>query len=148
MNELPIIEAYSKPDRVSVLYVIVVIILGLMVMVSIGDRDDIIEYLFFLGTITAVSVILVIRSRKMKRPVIRIYEDRLERRFLWQKEYKSYYFNELSSVRIKYEFPAYDVMRLEFRDGRKPVSIQLSNLDVPVEDMYRVIFERANNPVK
>lgn len=90
MNELPVIEAYSRPDRVSVLYSIVIFILGLMVMMSIGDRGDIIEYLLVLGTITAASVILAIRSRRMKRPVLRIYEDRIERRFLWQKEYKRY----------------------------------------------------------
>jgi len=142
MNELPVIEAYSRPDRVSVLYFIVIFILGLMVMMSIGDRGDIIEYLLVLGTITAVCVILVIRSRRMKRPVLRIYEDRIERRFLWQKEYKRYYFEELSSATLKYEFPMYDVLRLEFKDARKPVMIQMTNLSVAVEDMYKFILER------
>lgn len=142
MNELPVIEAYSRPDRVSVLYVIVIFILGLMVMMSIGDRGDIIEYLLVLGTITAVCVILVIRSRRMKRPVLRIYEDRIERRFLWQKEYQRYYFEELSSATLKYEFPMYDVLRLEFKDARKPVMIQMTNLSVAVEDMYKFILER------
>ena len=142
MNELPEIEAYSRPDRVSVLYFIVIFILGLMVMMSIGDRGDIIEYLLVLGTFTAVSVILVIRSRRMKRPVLRIYEDRIERRFLWQKEYKRYYFEELSSATLKYEFPMYDVLRLEFKDARKPVMIQMTNLSVAVEDMYKFILER------
>ena len=142
MNELPVIEAYSRPDRVSVLYVIVIFILGLMVMMSIGDRGDIIEYLLVLGTITAASVILSIRSRRMKRPVLRIYEDRIERRFLWQKEYKRYYFEELSSATLKYEFPMYDVLRLEFKDARKPVMIQMTNLSVAVEDMYKFILER------
>ena len=142
MNELPVIEAYSRPDRVSVLYFIVIFILGLMVMMSIGDRDDMMEYLLILGTFTAVSVILVIRSRRMKRPVLRIYEDRIERRFLWQKEYKRYYFEELSSATLKYEFPMYDVLKLEFKDARKPVLIQMSNLSVAVEDMYKFILER------
>lgn len=142
MNELPVIEAYSRPDRVSVLYVIVIFILGLMVMMSIGDRGDIIEYLLVLGTITAASVILAIRSRRMKRPVLRIYEDRIERRFLWQKEYKRYYFEEISSATLKYEFPMYDVLRLEFKDARKPVMIQMTNLSVAVEDMYKFILER------
>ena len=139
MNELPVIEAYSRPDRVSVLYFIVIFILGLMVMMSIGDRGDIIEYLLVLGTFTAVCVILVIRSRRMKRPVLRIYE---ERRFLWQKEYRRYYFEELSSATLKYEFPMYDVLRLEFKDARKPVMIQMTNLSVAVEDMYKFILER------
>lgn len=142
MNELPVIEAYSRPDRVSVLYFIVIFILGLMVMMSIGDRGDIIEYLLVLGTFTAICVILVIRSRRMKRPVLRIYEDRIERRFLWQKEYKRYYFEELSSATLKYEFPMYDVLRLEFKDVRKPVMIQMTNLSVAVEDMYKFILER------
>ena len=142
MNELPVIEAYSRPDRVSVLYFIVIFILGLIVLMSIGDRGDIIEYLLLLGTFTAVSVILVIRSRRMKRPVLRIYEDRVERRFLWQKEYKRYYFEELSSATLKYEFPMYDVLRLEFKDARKPVMIQMTNLSVAVEDMYKFILER------
>lgn len=142
MNELPVIEAYSRPDRVSVLYFIVIFILGLMVMMSIGDCGDIIEYLLVLGTFTAVCVILVIRSRRMKRPVLRIYEDRIERRFLWQKEYKRYYFEELSSATLKYEFPMYDVLRLEFKDARKPVLIQMTNLSVAVEDMYKFILER------
>ena len=142
MNELPEIEAYSRPDRVSVLYFIVIFILGLIVLMSIGDRDDLMEYLFILGTFTAVSVILVIRSRRMNRPVLRIYEDRIERRFLWQKEYKRYYFEELSSATLKYEFPMYDVLKLEFKDARKPVLIQMSNLSVAVEDMYKFILER------
>ena len=142
MNELPVIEAYSRPDRVSVLYFIVIFILGLMVMMSIGDCGDIIEYLLVLGTFTAVCVILVIRSRRMKRPVLRIYEDRIERRFLWQKEYKRYYFEELSSATLKYEFPMYDVLRLEFKDARKPVMLQMTNLSVAVEDMYKFILER------
>lgn len=142
MNELPVMEAYSRPDRVSVLYFIVIFILGLIVLMSIGDRGDIIEYLLLLGTFTAVSVILVIRSRRMKRPVLRIYEDRIERRFLWQKEYKRYYFEELSSATLKYEFPMYDVLRLEFKDARKPVMIQMTNLSVAVEDMYKFILER------
>lgn len=144
MNELPVIEAYSRPDRVSVLYVIVIFILGLMVMMSIGDRGDIIEYLLVLGTVTAVCVILVIRSRRMKRPVLRIYEDRIERRFLWQKEYRRYYFNELSSATLKYEFPTYDMLKLEFKDARKPVMIQMTNLSVAVEEIYRFILERVN----
>ena len=142
MNELPVIEAYSRPDRVSVLYFIVIFILGLIVLMSIGDRGDIIEYLLVLGTFTAVCVILVIRSRRMKRPVLRIYEDRIERRFLWQKEYKRYYFNELSSATLKYEFPTYDMLKLEFKDARKPVMIQMTNLSVAVEDMYKFILER------
>ena len=142
MNELPVIEAYSRPDRVSVLYFIVIFSLGLMVLMSIGDRDDMMEYLLILGTFTAVSVILVIRSRRMKRPVLRIYEDRIERRFLWQKEYKRYCFNELSSATLKYEFPTYVVLKLEFKDARKPVLIQMSNLSVAVEDMYKFILER------
>ena len=142
MNELPVIEAYSRPDRVSILYVIVIFILGLIVLMSIGDRDDLMEYLFILGTFTAVSVILVIRSRKMNRPVLRIYEDRIERRFLWQKSYKRYCFNEISSATLKYEFPMYDVLKLEFKDARKPVLIQMSNLSVAVEDMYKFILER------
>lgn len=142
MNELPVIEAYSRPDRVSVLYVIVIFILGMIVLMIIGDRDDLMEYLFILGTFTAVSAILVIRSRRMNRPVLRIYEDRIERRFLWQKEYKRYCFNEISSATLKYEFPMYDVLKLEFKDARKPVLIQMTNLSVAVEDMYRSILER------
>ena len=142
MNELPVIEAYSRPDRVSVLYFIVIFILGLIVLMSIGDRGDIIEYLFILGAFISASIILVIRSRRMKRPVLRIYEDRIERRFLWQKEYKRYYFEELSSATLKYEFPMYDVLRLEFKDARKPVMIQMTNLSVAVEDMYKFILER------
>ena len=142
MNELPEIEAYSRPDRVSILYVIVIFIIGLIVLMSIGDRDDLMEYLFILGTFTAVSVILVIRSRRMNRPVLRIYEDRVERRFLWQRSYKRYCFNEISSATLKYEFPMYDVLKLEFKDARKPVLIQMSNLSVAVEDMYKFILER------
>lgn len=95
-----------------------------MVLISVGDRDDIMEYLLILGTFAAVSVIHVIRSRRMKRPVLRIYEDRIERRFLWQKSYKRYCFNEISSATLKYGFPAYDVLKLEFKDARKPVLIQ------------------------
>lgn len=102
MNELPVFEAYSKPDRISVLYSIVVFILGFMIIMNIGDRGDIIEYIVFLCVFTIALMVMVMHSRQTKRPVIRIYEDRIERRFLWQKEYKRFYFSELSKVSIKY----------------------------------------------
>ena len=53
-----------------------------------------------------------------------------------------YYFNEISSTVLKYEFPTYDVLKLEFKDARKPVMIQMTNLSVAVEDIYKFILER------
>lgn len=35
-------------------------------------------------------------------------------------------------------------IKLEFKDGSKPVKIQLTNLDVPVDMMYKLIVERVN----
>lgn len=39
----------------------------------------------------------------------------------------------------------YDVLRLEFKDARKPVMIQMTNLSVAVEDMYKFILERIED---
>lgn len=147
MNELPVFDAYSKPDRISVLYSIVVFILGFMIIMNIGDRGAIIEYIVFLCVLIIALMVMVMHSRQTKRPVIRIYEDRIERRFLWQKEYKQFYFSGLSKVSIKYEFPSYDVLKLEFKDGRKPVLMQLTNLSVAVEDMYKYILEHVNQGI-
>lgn len=36
------------------------------------------------------------------------------------------------------------LVRLEFKDGRKPLKIKLSDLDAPVEILYRNIVERIN----
>lgn len=33
---------------------------------------------------------------------------------------------------------------IEFHDGIKPVMIQLTNMNVPVETLYRTIAERVN----
>ena len=40
-------------------------------------------------------------------------------------------------------FPAFQMLRLEFSDRRKPVQIQLTNLDKPVETLYKLIVERV-----
>ena len=147
MNELPRLEAYSRPDRVSLLYFIVVLILGTMIMHTIGDRGDVIHYIIFILMLFAVVMILAVRSRRQKRPILRLYEDYMERRFLWQKDYLRFNFCEISNASLVYEFPTHDVLKLEFKDGRKPVLVQLSNLSLPVEDMYKFILERVNSAI-
>ena len=147
MNELPKLEAYSRPDRVSLLYFIVVLILGTMIMYLIGDHRDIIHYIVLMVLLLTVIITLTIRSRRQKRPILRLYEDYMERRFLWQKDYFRFNFSEISNASLVYEFPTHDVLKIEFKDGRKPVLIQLSNLSLPVEDMYKFIVERVNSAI-
>ena len=45
---------------------------------------------------------------------------------------------------MKCKFPNFEMVMLEFKDGTKPVKIQLTNLDVPVDQMYKLIVERVN----
>ncbi len=147
MNELPRLEAYSRPDRVSLLYFIVVLLLGTMIMYTIGDRGDIIHYIALMLLLLSVIIIMTIHSRRQKRPILRLFEDHMERRFLWQTDYQRFNFSEILNASLVYEFPTHDVLKLEFKDGRKPVLVQLSNLSLPVEDMYKFILERVNSAI-
>ena len=45
---------------------------------------------------------------------------------------------------MEYVFPDFEMVRLEFKDGMKPLKIKLSDLDVPVEALYKNIVERIN----
>ena len=36
------------------------------------------------------------------------------------------------------------MIKLEFKDGSKPVKIQLTNLDVSSDKIYKLIVERVN----
>ena len=112
---------------------------------SIGDRDDIMEYLLILGAFIAVSIILVLRSRRMKGRVLRIYEDRIEQKFEFNRKYRVFRFEDVSAATMKYEFPNFEMVKLDFNDGSKPVQIHLTNLDVPVDKIYKLIVERVNS---
>ena len=46
---------------------------------------------------------------------------------------------------MKYEFPNFEMVKLDFNDGSKPVQIHLTNLDVPVDKIYKLIVERVNS---
>ena len=46
---------------------------------------------------------------------------------------------------MKYEFPNFEMVKLDFKDGSKPVKIHLTNLDVPVDKIYKLIVERVNS---
>ena len=139
MNEQPILKAYAKPDMGSFLIAFSYLMLCIMLF---SLFDNMLRYIVIMSVVLAITLITNARNRRKGIPALKIYEDRIERRFLWQKEYKRYYFEELSSATLKYEFPMYDVLRLEFKDARKPVMIQMTNLSVAVEDMYRSILER------
>lgn len=54
-----------------------------------------------------------------------------------------YPFSEIDSATMNFVFPAFQMLRLEFSDRRKPVQIQLTNLDKPVETLYKLIVERV-----
>ena len=41
-------------------------------------------------------------------------------------------------------FPNHEIVRHEFKDGIQPLKINLSDLDVPVEVLYKNIVERIN----
>lgn len=73
-------------------------------------------------SILIIAAFITIRNRRKGKPQVRLFEDRLETKYALQKEYRKYY----------------------FKDGRKPLKIKLSDLDVPVEALYKNIVERMN----
>ena len=71
-------------------------------------------------------------------------EDRIEQKFEYNKKYRVFRFEDVSAATMKLEFSNFEMVRLEFKDGSKPVKLQLTNLDVPVDKIYKLIVERVN----
>ena len=143
MNELPLIEAYPKPELRSVLIVSAFFALSFMIYINIGGLGG--RLIIIMAVLIAIALILNLINRRKGMPVLRIYENRLEHKFVWQKKYRVYEFSDIANASINFEFPVIEVLKLEFNDGRKPVMIQLTNLNVSVEKIFKIIVERVNS---
>lgn len=141
MNELPIVEGYVRLSLRSILIIAAILALNIMYFVLVGHLAI---FLISMAVFIPFAAFVTIRNRIIGKPLVRIFEDRLETKFALQKEYRKYYFKDISKADMEYIFPDYEMVRLEFKDGRKPLKIKLSDLDAPVEILYRNIVERIN----
>lgn len=142
MNGLPIIEAYSRPDARSTVTLLPVILLGFMNIFFFAEGITLVICLVFIALLLVAAVFTIVGNRLRGIPLLKIYEDRIEYKLALQRRYRVYHFSEISSATMNFVFPAFQMLRLEFSDRRKPVQIQLTNLDKPVDTLYKLIVER------
>lgn len=141
MNEQPIIEAYAKPNMGSIFMVLAYLVLCIMLFSLFGN---IVRYIVIVSIVLGIMLIKNARNRRKGIPALKIYEDRIEQKFEYNKKYRVFRFEDVSAATMKLEFPNFEMVRLEFKDGSKPVKLQLTNLDVPVDKIYKLIVERVN----
>ena len=141
MNEQPIIEAYAKPSMGSLFVFVAYLLLCIMLLSLI---DNVLHFLVITGLLLSFILLKNVRNMRKGIPALRIYEDRIEQKFEFKKNYRVFRFEDISAALMKCEFPNFEMVLLEFKDGSKPVKIQLTNLDVPVDQMYKLIVERVN----
>lgn len=141
MNEQPIIEAYAKPNMGSIFMALAYLVLCIMLF---SLFDNIVRYIVIVSIVLGIMLIKNARNRRKGIPALKIYEDRIEQKFEYNKKYRVFRFEDVSAATMKLEFPNFEMVRLEFKDGSKPVKIQLTNLDVPVDKIYKLIVERVN----
>ena len=142
MNEQPIIEAYAKPTIGSFLLALSYLLLCIMLF-SLFDNP--VRYIVIMSVIPAIMLIKNARNRRKGIPALKIYEDRIEQKFEFNRKYRVFRFEDVSAATMKYEFPNFEMVKLDFNDGSKPVQIHLTNLDVPVDKIYKLIVERVNS---
>ena len=143
MNGLPIIEAYSRPDAKSTVALLPVILLGFLNVFFFAKGITRVVCLVFIALLLVAAVFTVVGNRRRGIPLLRIYEDKIEYKLALQKHYRVYPFSEINSATMNFVFPAFQVLRREFSDRRKPVQIQLTSLDKPAETLYKLIVERV-----
>lgn len=141
MNEQPIIEAYAKPNMGSIFMALAYLVLCIMLF---SLFDNIVRYIVIVSIVLGIMLIKNARNRRKGIPALKIYEDRIEQKFEYNKKYRVFRFEDVSAATMKLEFPNFEMVRLEFKDGSKPVKLQLTNLDVPVDKIYKLIVERVN----
>lgn len=141
MNELPIIEGYVRLSLKSWLILTAIISFNTIYFVFAGHLS---VFLLFLIILNVLSAFIIIWNKRKGKPAVRIFEDRLETRLALQKEYRRCYFKDISKAEMQYVFPNHEIVMLEFKDGRKPLKIKMSDLDVPVEVLYKDIVERIS----
>ena len=142
MNEQPIIEAYAKPNMGSIFMALAYLVLCIMLF-SLFDNP--VRYIVIMSVIPAIMLIKNARNRRKGIPALKIYEDRIEQKFEFNRKYRVFRFEDVSAATMKYEFPNFEMVKLDFNDGSKPVQIHLTNLDVPVDKIYKLIVERVNS---
>ena len=141
MNEQPIIEAYAKPNMGSIFMALAYLVLCIMLF---SLFDNIVRYIVIVSIVLGIMLIKNARNRRKGIPALKIYEDRIEQKFEYNKKYRVFRFEDVSAATMKLEFSNFEMVRLEFKDGSKPVKLQLTNLDVPVDKIYKLIVERVN----
>lgn len=141
MNELPIIEGYVRLSLRSCLILAAIIAFNTIYFVFTGHLS---VFLLFLIIMNVFSGFIVIWNKRKGKPAVRIFEDRLETKLALQKEYRKSYFNDISKAEMQYVFPNHEIVLLEFKDGTKAVKINMSDLDVPMDVLYKNIVERIN----
>ena len=141
MNEQPIIEAYAKPNMGSIFMALAYLVLCIMLF---SLFDNIVRYIVIVSIVLGIMLIKNARNKRKGIPALKIYEDRIEQKFEYNKKYRVFRFEDVSAATMKLEFPNFEMVRLEFKDGSKPVKLQLTNLDVPVDKIYKLIVERVN----
>ena len=107
--------------------------------------DNPVRYIVIMSVIPAIMLIKNARNRRKGIPALKIYEDRIEQKFEFNRKYRVFRFEDVSAATMKYEFPNFEMVKLDFNDGSKPVQIHLTNLDVPVDKIYKLIVERVNS---
>lgn len=141
MNEQPILKAYAKPDMGSFLIAFSYLLLCIMLF---SLFDNMLRYIVIMSVVLAITLITNARNRRKGIPALKIYEDRIEQKFQFNKKYRVFRFEDVSAATMQYQFPNFEMIKLEFKDGSKPVQIQLTNLDVSSDKIYKLIVERVN----
>lgn len=141
MNELPIIEGYVRLSLKSISIIAAILAFNIIYFVLAGHLAI---FLISMAVFIPFAAFVTIRNRRKRKPLVRIFEDRIETKFALQKGYRKYCFKDISKADMEYVFPDYEMVCLEFKDGSKPLKIKLSDLDVPVEVLYKNIVERIN----
>lgn len=141
MNELPIIEGYVRLSLKSCLILAAIISFNTIYFVFAGHLS---VFLLFLIILNVFSAFILIWNKRKRKPIVRVFDDRLETKHALQKEYRKCYFKDISKAEMQYVFPNHEIVRLEFMDGSKPLKIKLSDLDVPIDVLFKKIVERIN----
>ena len=92
MNEQPIIEAYAKPNIGSLLLALSYLLFCIMLF-SLFDNP--IRYIVIMSVIPAIMLIKNARNRRKGIPALKIYEDRIEQKFEFNRKYRVFRFEDV-----------------------------------------------------
>ena len=98
MNELPIIEGYVRLSLRSILIIAAILAFSIMYFVLAGH---IAIFLISMGVFIPFAAFITIRNHRKGRPLVRLFEDRLETKSALQKEYREYFFKDICKAGIQ-----------------------------------------------